>query len=219
MQATVVLRIGVGLVAGVDDGARAGGGAGDALPDVLGSLAEAVAGASGRLEHFARSCKNLTADEEWYQNAGVAFKVVAAFGEVVFVAAVAVACRVGVVLVEDDLAEYAFVQKRLLCGLAQVFQPLLAGFVVRHQLAHRYALGGGIFGVGTHIQIQARSVFQEDVAAAPPVDYLAEEIACYFVGAETAGAVLRAPDPVFGFQSEDPSFHGLRISSISSLEK
>jgi len=53
VEAAVPLLVGVGLVAGVDDRAGPGGGAGDALPDVLGALGQAERGGLGGLQYFA----------------------------------------------------------------------------------------------------------------------------------------------------------------------
>src|SRR3712207_8837255 len=51
---------------------RAGGGAGDALPDVLGALADAVDGAPRGLQHLAGADDDLPADEERDEDVGQA---------------------------------------------------------------------------------------------------------------------------------------------------
>src|SRR5690606_10240106 len=96
--------VGVRLVAGVDARPAAGGGGADALPDVLGALGDRVGGAAGGLEHLAGAGVDLAAHEERDQDLGVVAHVVVAVGEVVLVAAVAVARRVGVVLEQVDRA-------------------------------------------------------------------------------------------------------------------
>ncbi len=61
VQPAVLLGVGMGLVAGVDDRPTAGRGRGDALPDVLGALAQAEDGPPGRLEHLAGAGIDLAA--------------------------------------------------------------------------------------------------------------------------------------------------------------
>src|SRR3712207_6876103 len=52
---TLFRSVGVRLVAGVDDRPGAGGRRGDALPDVLGALADAVDRPARGLQHLARA--------------------------------------------------------------------------------------------------------------------------------------------------------------------
>jgi len=52
VQPSVLLGVGVGLVAGVDDRPAAGGGAGDAFPDVLGALGQAERRGLRGLQHL-----------------------------------------------------------------------------------------------------------------------------------------------------------------------
>ena len=114
VEAAVALGVGVRLVAGVDDRAAAGGGRRDALPDVLGPLGDAVDRAARRLQHLAGAGVDLAGHEERDQHLGVVAEVVAPAGEVVLVAAVAVAGRVGVVLEEVDDAADALLAQALL---------------------------------------------------------------------------------------------------------
>ena len=114
VQAAVALGVGVGLVAGVDDRAAAGGGRRHALPDVLGPLGDAVHRAPRRLQHLAGAGVDLAGDEERDEHLGVVGEVVAPAGEVVLVAAVAVAGRVGVVLEQVDDAADALLPQALL---------------------------------------------------------------------------------------------------------
>ncbi len=102
VQPPVALGVGVRLVAGVDDRAGPRGRARDALPDVLGPLAHAEHGPAGGLEHLAGAGVDLSADEERDQHLGIGAEIVAPAGQVVLVAAVAVARRVGVVLEQID---------------------------------------------------------------------------------------------------------------------
>jgi hypothetical protein len=93
VQAAVALGVGVRLVARVDDRPRPGGGAGDALPDVLGALAQAVDGAARGLQHLARAADELAGDEEGQQDVGDPGELPCPRDQVVLVAAVRVALR------------------------------------------------------------------------------------------------------------------------------
>src|SRR3954453_19105420 len=64
VQPPVALGVGVRLVAGVDDRPGAGGGAGDALPDVLGPLGHRVQRAAGGLDHLPGAADDLTGRQE-----------------------------------------------------------------------------------------------------------------------------------------------------------
>ena len=119
VEAAEALGVGVGLVAGVDDRARAGGRARDALPDVLGALADAVHRAAGRLQHLAGAGVDLAGHEERDQHVGELGEVAVALDEVVLVAAVGVAGGVGVVLEEVDLAADALLAEALLGAAAR----------------------------------------------------------------------------------------------------
>ena len=77
VQPAVALGVGVRLVAGVDDRPAARGRRRDALPDVLGPLADAVHGAARRLQHLAGAGVDLAADEERDEHLGVVAEVVA----------------------------------------------------------------------------------------------------------------------------------------------
>src|SRR5215813_10061852 len=102
MQATIMLGVSVWLVARVDDRARRGRGARDVLADVLGALREAIVEAPRCLEHLARAREDLASHEEGDERLGQALKWHVAAHEVVLVATVAIARRVGVVLEKED---------------------------------------------------------------------------------------------------------------------
>ncbi len=111
VEAAVLLGVGVRLVAGVDDRSAAGGRRRDALPDVLGALGDRVRRTAGGLQHLAGAGVDLAADEERDQHLGVVAEVVVATGQVVLVAAVAVAGGVGVVLEQVDRAADATLRR------------------------------------------------------------------------------------------------------------
>ncbi|CAB4953850.1 unannotated protein [freshwater metagenome] len=81
---------------------------------------------------------------------------------------VGVARRIGVVLEEVDVAVDALVAQPLLGVDHQTFENALPRPVVGDQLQNVVALGGGVLGVTAHVEVEARSVAQEYVAAAPP---------------------------------------------------
>ena len=207
VEAAEPLGVGVGLVAGVDDGAAAGGGRGDALPDVLGPLAEAEDGPAGRLQHLAGAGVDLAADEERDEHLGVAVELVVALGQVVLVAAVGVADRVGVVLEEVDLAPDALLAQAGLGAADQLGQDPLPRLVVGHDVADLVALGRGVLGVAADIEVEAGPVLQEDVGGAAPADHPAEEVAGHLVGAEPALAAQGEGDAVLVLNAEDALLH------------
>ncbi len=104
VQAAEPLGVRVGLVAGVDDGAGAGGGAADALPDVLGALADGVRRTARGLRHLAGPDHDLAGDQERDEHVGEPVELAGAADQVVLVAAVGVAGGVGVVLEQVDVA-------------------------------------------------------------------------------------------------------------------
>ena len=109
VQPAVALGVRVRLVAGVDDRAGPGGRAGDALPDVLGALRQAVDGAARRLQDLAGAADQLPGDQERQQDVGDPGELARPADQVVLVAAVGVAGRVGVVLEQEDVAADALV--------------------------------------------------------------------------------------------------------------
>src|SRR5690606_22209275 len=122
VQPPVALRVGVRLVAGVDDGPAAGGSAGDALPDVFGPLGQAVDRPARRLQHLARAADQLPGDQERDEDVGQPAELPVPRDEIVLVAAVRVAGRVGVVLEQVDLAGDPLVVQTLLGVDEQAFQ-------------------------------------------------------------------------------------------------
>ena len=187
VQPPVLLGVGVRFVAGVDDRPAAGGGRADAFPDVLGALGDRVGGAACRLQHLAGAGVDLAADEERDQHLGVRGHVVGAVGEVVLVAAVAVAGRVGVVLEQVDRAPDRLLGEPLLGRLDERLEDPLAGLVVHDQVVQRVALGRGVLGVGSDIEIEPGPVLQEHVRRAPPRHHPAEQVTGDLVRAQ-AGA-------------------------------
>src|SRR5581483_6419386 len=209
VQAAVFLGVGVRLVAGVDDRAASGGGARHAFPDVLGPLAQAEGRGLRGLQHFACATDQLAGNEERQQHVGNAGKFTGADDQIILVATVGIARRVGVVLEQVDVAAYALVGEALLGVDQQVFQDAFAGTVVGDQLDQAVALGGRVLRVTADIEVTPRAVAKEHVAAAAPRQDPAEQIARNLVGRQSAVAVERAGDTEFGLDAHDPTLHAI----------
>ncbi len=154
---------------------------GDALPDVLGALGQAERRRLGRLQHLAGPADQLAGDQERQQHIGDPGELAGPHDQVVLVAAVGVARRVGVVLEQVDVAADALVGKPLLGVDQQVFQHPFAGAVVGDQLHQAVAFGGGVLGVAADVEVQAGAVAQENVGAAAPRHHPAEQVAGHLV--------------------------------------
>lgn len=168
MQTAVTLRVGVRLVAGVDDRARARGGGADALPDVLGPLTDAVDGTPRGLEHLAGAAEQLPGDEEGDEDVREPGELSVAGDQIVLVAAVGVSRRVGVVLEEIDVARDSLLVQAAFGVDEQAFENAFARFVVRDQLGDVVAFGSCVFRMRTHVEVETGTVAQEDIAAAAP---------------------------------------------------
>src|SRR3954447_15003799 len=213
VQPPVALGVGVRLVAGVDDRPRAGGGAGDALPDVLGALADAVDGPARRLQYLAGADDDLPADQERDEDVGQAAELAVPPDTVVLVAAVAVAGGVGVVLEQVDVAGDPLFGQALLGVDEQALEDPLPRLVVNDELGEVVALGGRVLGVAAHVEVEPRAVAEEDVGAAPPRDHAAEQVSGDLVRGEPALAAKGARDAVLGLDAEDPSVHGPSVGA------
>src|SRR5699024_3194005 len=207
VQSTETFGVGVGFVAGVDDGTRASGGRGDTFPYVFGTLADTEQSTTRGLEHLSRTTDDLPGDEEGDEDICQSAEFTVPTHQVVLVAAVGVTGRVGVVLEQVDVSGDALLVQALLGVDLQPFQDAFARLVMGHQVLETVALGGGVLGVAAHVQIQASTVAQEHVAAAPPGDHSAEEVPCDLVGRQAALSPEGTGDPVLVLQPEDPSFH------------
>ncbi len=163
VQPPVLLGVGVRLVASVDDRPAAGGRRGNAFPNVLGTLAQAEGCRLGGLQHLAGPADQLAGDQEGKQHVGDPGKLAGPHDQVVLVAAVGVARRVGVVLEQIDVAADAFVGKPLLGVDEQVFEHPFAGPVVGDQLHQAVAFGGGVLGMTAHVEVEAGPVTQEHI--------------------------------------------------------
>src|SRR5664279_6591717 len=163
MKPTVLLGVRVWLIPGVDDGARAGRGAGDALPDVVSPLAEAVGRPAGCGGDLAGATGDLTADQERNQDVGQPLKLSRSSDQVVLVAAVGVAGRVGVVLEDVDLAGNTLVTNPLLGVGDKSLDNALSSFVMGDQLSDVVTFGCRVLGVAAHVKIQPGAVGEKHI--------------------------------------------------------
>src|SRR6266536_2052461 len=209
VQAAVALGVGGRLFAGVDNRPRAGGRRGDALPDVPGPLGDAVHRAPRGGEHLAGAAEDLAADDERDQHVRQALELAVARHQVVLVAAVGVAGRVGVVLEQEDLAGDALFVQAGLGGGQQALEDALAGLVVGDQLEHRVALGRGVLGVGADVQVQPGAVLEEHVGRPSPRHHPAEQVAGDLVRGQPALPTERAGNPVLVLEAKDAPVHWL----------
>ena len=180
---------------------------GHALPDVLGPLGQAVDRPARGLQHLAGAADQLAGDQEREQHVGDPGELAGPGDQVVLVAAVGVAGRVGVVLEQVDVAADALVDEPALGVDEQVLEDPLAGLVVRDQLAQRVALGRRVLGVAADVQVEPGPVAQEHVRRAAPRHHAAEQVARHLVRGQASLAVEGAGDPELGLHTVDPPLH------------
>jgi hypothetical protein len=178
-----------------------------ALPDVLRSLGDAVGRPTRGLGDLAGAHDDLAGDEERDQHVGQTGELAGPADQVVLVAPVGVARGVGVVLEQVDLAGDALVVEALFGIEEQPLEDPLPRLVVGDQLGHVVTLRRGVLRVAAHVEVEPGAVAQEDIAAPPPADDLAEEVASHLVRAQAALSAERARDAVLVLDAEDPPVH------------
>jgi hypothetical protein len=128
---------------------------------------------------------DLPGHQERDQHVGQPAELPGRLTQVVLVAAVGVARRVGVVLEEVDLAGDALVVQPLLgveSSPSRTRSPALSWVTSSTMSSH----SGVAYSGGCRRRGRAGAVAQEDVAAAPPADHLAEQVAGDLVRAQPA---------------------------------
>ncbi|CFE52131.1 Uncharacterised protein [Mycobacterium tuberculosis] len=75
------------------------------------------------------------------------------------------------------------------------------------QLHQAVAFGGGVLGMTAHVEIQARTVTQEDVGAAAPGHHTAKQVAGHLVRGQPTVTVKCAGDTELGFDAHDSTLH------------
>ena len=147
VQATVKLRVGVRLVTGVDDGARARRGARDRLPYVVGTLRETETGLIANCQQLARAGEDLAGDEKGNERVGKFPEVPRAAHEVILVTAVGVAGRVRVVLKKVNRAWQPVLDEARLGVGDEPFKDPLPAAVICHELTDVVTFCRRVFGV------------------------------------------------------------------------
>ena len=216
VQSAVVLGVGVRFVAGVDDRTRAGGGAADALPDVVGPLTHRIDRTVAQLHDFACATGDLAADQERDQVVGDALEVTGARHQVVLVAAVGVAGGVGVVLEDVDVPDDLVGRHPLLGVDGEVDQDALPGLVLDDRLADVVALGCGVLGVAADVEVEPRAVAEEHIARAAPRHDAAEQVARHLVRRQPPGAAGGARHAVLGLDAKDAPLHVTTLCSAAA---
>src|SRR5680860_535924 len=216
VQPPVALRIGVRLVAGVDDRPAPGGGAGDPLPDVLGALADREHRASWRLGDLPGPADDLPGHQERDEYVGQLRELAVPSDEVVLVAAVGVAGGVGVVLEQVHVAGDPLVVQSPFRVDQQPFEDALSRLVMGDQVADVVALGGGVLRVATDVEVEPGPVAEEDVAAAAPGHHLAKQVARNLVRREASLPAERAGDAVLVLDPEYPAVHVPTLSGSAN---
>ena len=183
---------------------------------MLGALAQAERGGLRRLQYLAGAADELSGDEERQQHVGDAGEFACPHDQVVLVAAVGVACRVGVVLEQVDVAADALVGESLLGVDQQILEYPLARAVVGDQLDQAVAFGRGVLGVAADVEVKACAVAQENVRTAAPRHHPPEKVAGDLVGTQPAMAVEGAGDTEFGLDAHDSSLHVIETTGCWS---
>jgi hypothetical protein len=99
----------------------------------------------------------------------------------VFVTAITVARRVGVVLKQINRASNTFVVETILCIPDEFVENRITCTVVKNNIQDGIALWSCEFWVRTHIEIQPPAVLKKNVATSPPRDDASKQIASNFV--------------------------------------
>ena len=136
--------------------------------------------------------------------------------EVVLVAAVGVAGRVGVVLEQVDVPGDALLVQPPLGVDQQAFEDPLARLVVRDELVDRVALGRRVLRVAADVEVEPGAVAQEDVRGAAPGDHPAEQVAGDLVRREPPLPAEGAGDAVFVLEPENSAVHHRPLMTINA---
>ncbi len=207
VQPTEALAVGVRLVTRVDHRPAGHRGAGHLARDVLGALADAVAGAARFPADPARPGEDLPGGQKGNQPLHEPGKGRGARHEVVLVAAVGVPGRVRVVLERVHPPREAVLRQAGLGPPRERPDESLAGPVVRHQLEEVVALRRGVLRVKPGVHVESSSILQEGVRISRARDDLLEEVSGEHFGRQDRAAVLGARGAVLTLQAEDPALH------------
>lgn len=76
---------------------------------------------------------------------------------------VGISCEIRVVFEQMDRAAYPLLVKTRFSADQEIFKDSLPGLVLRHDVAYGVAFCGGVFRMGSHIEIKAGSILEEDI--------------------------------------------------------
>ena len=208
VHAPVRTRVGQGLVARVDDGARAGGGRGHGVPHLVGALGELEARRRGGGVDPPVPHQDLACHEEGDERVGDLAEVAPPMQQVVFVTAIRVALRVQVVAEQVQRQVGAQLRQRLVGLDGQVGEHDGARAVLLQEILESVTLGGGVLGVGAHVQVEAPAVTQEKVGGTALVQEGLEQLASGVLGVHRRRPGRgRGRQPVLRFDAENSAPH------------
>jgi hypothetical protein len=148
-------------------------------------------------------------DEEGDERLGQSLERHVAGDQVVLVAPVRIAGRIGVVLEEQDVARDPVLPQALLGLVQEVLDDALAGLVVDDQLGDVVALGRRVLRVEPRVEVQPSAVLQEHIRVPGSRDHLLEQVPGDVIRGQAALAVEGAGEAVFVLETEDPALHDL----------
>ena len=114
-------------------------------------------------KYFTGPRKNLSRHQERDELFSHVVEIGAAVRQIIFVAAVRVADKIGIVFEDRQLTLKTFLMHLVLRIIEQVFQNPLTGLVVDHHIHGAGALGRGVLRMTARVEIKARSIFQKDI--------------------------------------------------------
>jgi hypothetical protein len=153
-----------------------------AVPGAHGQPAEAVHGTALRLHYSARAADKLPGDQERDQDAGQPAELAAPGDQVILLAAVRTAWRVGAGLEHRDLASVAFFAQPLASVREQPFQDPLARLVMHDQFRRTAALRRRVLGAAGRLQVQPAAVPEQHADGLAPGRDRAEQAAPCLLG-------------------------------------
>jgi hypothetical protein len=131
--------------------------------------------------------------------------------------AVRVACGVGVVLEDIDLATNALLFETFLGSRDQTLEDALPRLVVGDYVLEIVAFRGGVLRMGANVEIETCTIFEKDVGRPTPRDDPTKEVASDLIGAETTLPTQRARHAIFVLQPKDPAVHAVRLNRIPTI--
>ena len=176
---------------------------------MFGALTETVGGSPRRLQDLASPADELPSHKERDQRISERAEFALPGDQVVLVAAVGVAGRIGVVLEQVDVAFDALLGQPQLRFGHQAFQHPFPGLVVGDRGDQIVTFRGGVFGMAADVEVEPGAVAQEHIRTATPRHHPPKQVSRDLVGRQSALPIEHAGDPVFGFDAVDAPLHEL----------